>query len=192
MTDTSHDERRDFYRINDTVGLNYSLCNGQSDVPDEQSFADEIPNEFQLVTHLNNIDMESSTLLHNIQDVAPDISRYLKIINSKIESLARHIVTLGIDDDIKPTAVTLSAGGLNFISDEAVNIDDVLRLSLVLYPSCTGVITYGKVVRCDKMTGTVPLKYDVAIEYFLISEPDRDALVRHVLKLQSNYLRKKK
>ena len=69
---------------------------------------------------------------------------------------------------------------------------DTVRLSMVIYPSCSGILTYGRVVRCEPMKDTKPLQYDIAIEYVLINEADRDALVRHVLKLQSNYLRKKK
>ena len=190
MTDTSHDERRDFYRINDTVGIHFTVCD--ADMPDADNFAAEIPNEFQLISHLNSIDMDSSTLLHNIQDISPDVSRYLKIINAKIEALARHIVTIGIDDEIKPQAVTLSAGGVCFVSNEKLQLETHVRLSMVLYPSCSGILTYSKVVRCEPMKDTTPQQYDVALEYLLINENDRDALVRHVLQLQSNYLRHSK
>ncbi|PCJ50013.1 MAG: hypothetical protein COA74_04285 [Gammaproteobacteria bacterium] len=190
MTDTSHDERRDFYRINDTVGLHYTVCD--NDIPDAESFAAEIPNEFQLISHLNGIDMDSSTLLHNIQDISPDVSRYFKIINNKIDALARHIVTLGIDDEIKPQAVTLSAGGVCFVCNEKLALDSFVRVSMVLYPSCSGILAYGKVVRCEAMPDTHPQQYDLALEYVLINESDRDSLVRHVLQLQSNYLRQNK
>jgi hypothetical protein len=190
VTDNSHDERRDFYRINDTVGVHFTVCD--SELPNAESFAAEIPNEFQLISHLNSIDMDSSTLLHNIQDTSPDVSRYLKIINAKIEALARHIVTIGIDDEIKPQAVTLSAGGVCFVSNEKFELASYIRLSMVLYPSCSGILTYGKVVRSNSMPDTVPQQYDIALEYILITENDRDALVRHVLQLQSNYLRQSK
>ena len=116
----------------------------------------------------------------------------LKIINGKIEALARHIVTIGINDEIKPQAVTLSAGGACFVSNEKIALESNIRFSMVLYPSCSGILTYGKVVRCNPMPDTVPQQYDVALEYVLITENDRDALVRHVLQLQSNYLRQSK
>ena len=191
MIDSSHDERRDFYRIQDTVGLSYIHC-VDDDVPTEESFVTEIPDEFQLITHLSNLDMDSSTLLHSIKDVSPDISRYLKIINSKIEALARHVVTLGLDDNIKSQPVILSAGGISIITTESISIDAKLRLNMVLYPSCSGILTYGKVVRCEKNADSETPAYEVALEYILINESDRDALVRHVLQLQSNYLRKTK
>ena len=191
MTDSSHDERRDFYRINDTVGLSYTHC-GSDDVPTAEYFATEIPDEFQLITHLSNLDIDSSTLLHNIQDVSPDISRYLKIINSKIDALARHVVRLGMDDNIKPQSVILSAGGVSITTSESISMDAILRVNMILYPSCNGILTYGKVVRCDKIPDTDTPAFDVALEYVLINESDRDALVRHVLQLQSNYLRKTK
>jgi len=192
VTATSADERRDYYRINDTVGLTYNICSDESEVPNAETFATEIPDEFQLINHLSTIDMDSSTLLHSIQDVSPDISRYLKIINSKIEALARHVVTLGLTDEIQSQQVTLSAGGLSFVADENILNGSIIRSRMILYPSCSGILTYGTVVRSEPIANTSPTQYDVAIEYSLINETDRDALVRHVLQLQSNYLRQMK
>ncbi len=190
MTEISPDERRDYYRIQDTVGLKYSVCTSQNSIPNEEQFAAEMPDEYLLINHLSNIDMDTSTLLHGIGDVSPDIARYLKIINAKIDAVARHVVTIGITDDIVHQQVILSAGGLSFMTEEIIPLDSIVRMSMILYPSCSGILTYGKVVRCDKMEITSPQKYDTAIEYTLINEADRDNLVRHVLQLQSNYLRK--
>lgn len=189
MTEISDDERRDFYRIKDTVGLTYTICLSDEDIPDEESFAAEIPDEFQLITHLSNIDLNGSSLLHNIQDVSPDVSRYLKIINSKIEALARYIITMGLTDEITTQKVTLSAGGLCFVADEAIALESTIRLRMVLYPSCFGILAYAKVVRCERIVNSS--QCDIGIEYILINETDRDALVRHVLQLQSNLLRQK-
>ncbi len=75
MTEISEDERRDYYRINDTVGLTYTVCTGEGEVPTADEFIAEAPDEFQLINHLSRIDMDSSTLLHSIQDVNQDIAR---------------------------------------------------------------------------------------------------------------------
>lgn len=192
MTEISADERRDFYRINDTVGLTYTVCAGESDIPTEDEFIAEAPDEFQLINHLSRIDMDSSTLLHTIQDVSPDIARYLKIINSKIDALSRHVVSLGLTDEVQSQNVTLSAGGLSLTTSEAIDLGKTVRTRMILYPSCSGILTYGEVVRCDAIPNSEPPQFDTAIEYTLINETDRDALVKHVLQLQSNILRKRK
>jgi len=136
--------------------------------------------------------MESSTLLHTISDVSPDIARYMKIINAKIEALARQVVTLGLTDEIKTQKVTLSAGGISLITEESIELEKTIRTRMVLYPSCSGILTYSKVVRCEAIANTEPVQYDTAVEYTLINETDRAALVRHVLHLQSNILRQSK
>ena len=192
MIETSVDERRDYYRISDTVGLTYNICSSVNDIPTEDEFIAEVPDEFQLINHLSRIDMENSSLLHNIQEVSPDVCRYLKIINAKIEALARHIVTIGLTDEVQSHKVTLSAGGVGFITDETIAVDSIVRSRMILYPSCSGILTYGKVIRCEAIANTEPAQFDIALEYTLINETDRDALVRHVLQLQSNLLRQKK
>ncbi|MCP4271284.1 MAG: PilZ domain-containing protein [Gammaproteobacteria bacterium] len=192
MTNNSVDDRRDFYRISDTVGLIYSVCSGENAIPTENEFIAEVPDEFQLISQLSKIDLENSTLLQNIHDLSPDICRYLKTINTKIEAIARQVVSIGLTDEVKSHKVTLSAGGVSFILSEPVELGAILRTQMILYPSCSGILTYGKVVRCKAITIDDTEQYDIAIEYCLIHENDRDALVRHVLHLQSNQLRQKK
>ncbi len=192
MTNNSVDDRRDFYRISDTVGLIYSVCSGENAIPTENEFIAEVPDEFQLISQLSKIDLENSTLLQNIHDLSPDICRYLKTINTKIEAIARQVVSIGLTDEVKSHKVTLSAGGVSFILSEPVELGAILRTQMILYPSCSGILTYGKVVRCKAITVDDTEQYDIAIEYCLIHENDRDALVRHVLHLQSNQLRQKK
>ena len=87
-----NDERRDYYRIEDTVGLQIEPCN-ESDIPSAEEFANQGGDEFKLINHLSRLDLDNSTLLHSIQDTSPDIARYLKVINLKIEAIAKQIVT---------------------------------------------------------------------------------------------------
>jgi len=192
VTNNAADDRRDFYRINDTVGLIYTVCNSENDIPSEDEFIDEVPDEFQLISHLSKIDIESSTLLHSINEVSPDVYRYLKIINSKIEAIARQVVSIGLTNEIQPYKVTLSAGGVSVETTEKIAMGKTLRAQMILYPSCSGILTYGEVVRCDRIANNDKELFDIAIEYTLITETDRDTLVRHVLQLQSNQLRQKK
>ena len=192
MTNNSVDDRRDYYRISDTVGLVYSVCNNAGDIPTQSEFISEVPDEFQLISQLSKMDMENSTLLQSIHDVSPDICRYLKTINTKVEAIARQVVSIGLTDEVQSHKVTLSAGGVSFLSSEPIELGNYLRTQMILYPSCSGILTYGKVVRCKAVTIDDTEQYDIAIEYRLIHENDRDALVRHVLHLQSNQLRQKK
>ncbi len=192
VTDISNDERRDYYRISDTVGFTCAICKNENEIPSMAEFIAEIPDEFQLINQLSRIDMESSALLHTIQETSPDISRYLRILNSKVEAIARHIVSFGLTDEIKLEKVTLSAGGLSLITNEVVALGCVLRKIMILYPCCSVILTYGKFVGCRAIPDTTPPQFDTALEYILINESDRDVLVRHALQLQSNQLRQKK
>ncbi|NNJ72683.1 MAG: PilZ domain-containing protein [Enterobacterales bacterium] len=182
---TNHDERRDYYRIEDTVGLSFETCT-ESELPSNDEFLRMAPDEFQLINHLKNLDLENSKLLHTIQEESPDIARYLKLVNLKIEALAKNIITKGLTDEIATTEVTLSAGGINLISQNMLATENYIKLRMILYPSTCVINCYAKVVRSEPCDGG----FDSAFEYFLITESDRDILVRHVLQLQSNTLRK--
>ena len=180
------DERRDYYRINDTVGLRVEPTT-QEQIPAMEDFTEQSADEFRLINHLSRIDLENSTLLHNIQDTNPDIARYLKLINIKIEAIAKQIVAMGLTDEVKPTDITLSAGGISYKSNIPYDKGDVVKLQMILYPSNAVINAYAKAVRSQPQ-GDV---FDNAFEYILITESDRDTLVRHVLQLQSNSLRQR-
>lgn len=192
MTNLLNDEKRNYYRIKDNVGLSYTICSEESEFPDHKDFIAEIPGDYHLITEIKQIDHENNNLLRTIEDKHPELSRYLKVMNSKIEILARHLVTKGLTDDIKIQPVCLSAGGLSFTTNETIPLNTVLKLRIVLYPSCSGILTYAKVVRCEAMEKSDPAQYEVAVKYGLIHETDRDSLVRHAMKLQSNLLRQQK
>jgi hypothetical protein len=189
MPELIPDERRDYYRILDQVGLSVEPITGD-ELPSIEDFVAEVPDAFQLVNHLTRIEADSSVLLHSISDRTPEVGRYLKTLNSKIEAIAKHIVTHNVDIDLKIHQATLSAGGISFDSPIAYPKDSLVRAQMVLYPSCTGILTYCKVVRCQALTDSDG--FDIALEYQRIQETDRDALVRHVLQLQSNLLRQSK
>ncbi|MEL0035791.1 MAG: PilZ domain-containing protein [Gammaproteobacteria bacterium] len=180
------DERRDYYRINDTVGLRVEPTT-QEQIPAMEDFTEQSADEFRLINHLSRIDLENSTLLHNIQDTNPDIARYLKLINIKIEAIAKQIVAMGLTDEVKPTDITLSAGGISFKGNIPFDKGDLVKLQMILYPSNAVINAYARAVRSQPQ-GDV---FDNAFEYILITESDRDTLVRHVLQLQSNSLRQR-
>lgn len=180
------DERRDYYRINDTVGLRVEPTT-QEQIPAMEDFTEQSADEFRLINHLSRIDLENSTLLHNIQDTNPDIARYLKLINIKIEAIAKQIVAMGLTDEVKPTDITLSAGGISYNSNIPFDKGDLVKLQMILYPSNAVINAYARAVRSQPQGDF----FDNAFEYILITESDRDTLVRHVLQLQSNSLRQR-
>ncbi len=180
------DERRDYYRINDVVGLRIDPTS-ESELPTKEDLAEQTSDEFKLINHLSRIDLENSALLHSIQDTSPDVARYLKLINIKIEAIAKQVVAMGLTDDVKPTEVTLSAGGISLNCDIPFSKGDLVKLQMILYPSNAVITSYARAVRSKPVDG----HFDTAFEYQLITESDRDALVRHVLQLQSNSLRQR-
>ena len=183
---TNHEERRDYYRIDDTVGLSFETVS-ELELPSQDEFQNSTPDEFQLINQLKSLELENSAILNSIQEQTPEIARYFKLLNAKIDAVAKTIITQGLTDEISTTQVTLSAGGINFISPNMLATDNYVKLRMVLYPSNCVINCYARVVRSEVTEGG----FESAFEYKLITESDRDTLVRHVLQVQSNALRKK-
>ena len=81
----------------------------------------------------------------------------------------------------------MSAGGISFKGNIPFDKGDLVKLQMILYPSNAVINAYARAVRSQPQ-GDV---FDNAFEYILITESDRDTLVRHVLQLQSNSLRQR-
>ena len=63
----------------------------------------------------------------------------------------------------------------------------------MLLPSFTGILTYGEVIGCDLVENKVPsFPYYSRIILLHMREGDRDLLIRHVTKLQSDTLRQRR
>lgn len=68
----------------------------------------------------------------------------------------------------------------------------MLEVKLLLLPTYTGILTYGTLVDCVEVEGEeadAEYPYRLRIDFSFMRESDRDALIRHVLLKQSEWLR---
>ncbi|MCB1904431.1 MAG: PilZ domain-containing protein [Gammaproteobacteria bacterium] len=189
-------ERREFFRIDDTIALSFQAIPPSSLTKKLERQEKGLESDFTIMSNLAVISQEMSGVLRKIETVAPDIARYLKSLDQKIDLLGKAFLTWTNEMADQPaSAVNLSASGMAFNAPEPTEIGTLLELKILL-PFFTGLILYAEVVACEKLPtegdGTGARVYQTRVNFQHLRDRDRDVLIRHVLQRQSEYLRKQR
>ena len=191
--DKMSDERRAFFRIDDSIQVSYRVIEASHmpvDIDDQHLQNDR----FTVMTRLHAISQHLSAAFHRIEQRDPDVADYLKSLDEKVDLLGKSF--LAAEDDLldQPSqSVNLSAGGLAMDTAEALKVGDLVEIKLLLLPSYTGVLAYGEVVGVDPShEGDAAYPHHVRINFTLIRGSDQDALIRHIMRRQGEMLRQRR
>jgi hypothetical protein len=188
------DDRREYFRVNDAIRLNISL------VPEEltdslwELLEQKVAGGFAVMSSLSGISAEMAISMRRIESNDPDIAAYLKALDRKIDMLGRAFIVQEhelMDEPAHP--VSLSAGGMGVLVNDEYRPGQILEIKMLLFPSLTGVVMYAAVVECTPLgeEEREDYRYRLRLEFTHLREQDRDLLIRHVLRRQSNELRNK-
>jgi len=186
MPDSVQDNRN-FYRIEDRVGLEFRLTDEETAYNASVPFPITVSPNFQLLNQLHTIDSEHGQLLRSIGERDRNLAAYLKGTEQKIELLAQTLI--GCDKSLEHEhlkTVTLSEGGLSFYHYESIEANRFIALKLTLLPSCIGLLLYGKVANYSSDNSGNHL---INIAFENISETNRALIARHVLLFQAKQRR---
>ncbi len=185
------DERREYFRIEDEVTLEYRVITESEMECVLFRIKDEVPDRFTAAASFASTSRQLNHLLNNLSVKSPDLSMCLQMLDKKLNLLAQLLVAESINIDGEGMReVSLSAGGLAFNTERELRVGDLVETRLVLFPSLTGILTVSRVVCCERRGDVeVGMPWRVAVEYQYIREPDRDLLVKHILTRQAEMLR---
>ncbi len=82
--------------------------------------------------------------------------------------------------------VTLSGGGIGFLSPRKFAVDDLLKLKIIL-PPFTPIHTTARVIRSALAKDGI--QFDIATEFTELSPDDQEHLIRHIIQAQAERLR---
>ncbi len=191
--DSEASERRTFFRVDDSVSLSYHQISEKELEDRVGSVEMELEGNFTVMSSIASINQNMAGIMHRIEGEEPDIADYLKAINAKIDILGRALLSTENHLAEQPAQpVNLSASGMAFYSSEAVENGSLLELRLLLMPSFTGIITFGEVVGCDSVSDASGYSNFIRLNFIQMREKDRDLLIRHVIKRQGEFLRKRR
>jgi len=181
-------ERRRYFRIDDDIVLSYQRV-AADQVPSHHAFGDAEPDVFSLASHLELLSAESATLLRRIERDDPTLGDYLRFLEQKIDLIAHALLANEEEFRLQPAQrVNLSAAGLSFWCGDNLATGTVLELKLILPPTLIGIRAYGRVVYC-RYRGSEAPAYQVGVDFIELRDQDRDLLIRHIIKKQSQQLR---
>ena len=176
-----NDERRRFFRINETVGISWQLLDGregpiQSDPTDILSLVSE---QDQRIEHL----------LIELEDSHPKVSELISLFNQKLERVVGQMI---MDNSLvnrmahRAKEANISACGIAFIHDDSIAEGANLRIELTLFPTQRRVVTDGRVVACNKSDDGKHFYW--RIDFYAMSKTDQETLIQHIGRSQSQQL----
>ena len=191
--DKTTDERREFFRIDDSIQVSLRVIQPSDmplDIDDQQLQADR----FTMMTRLQAISQRLSTVFHRIEQRDPDVADYLKALDEKLDLLGRSFLAAENELLGQPTrSVNLSAGGLALDTADLFAVGDLVEIKLLLLPSYTGVLAFGEVVGVENSPdGDAAYPHHIRINFTLIRGNDQDALIRHIMRRQGEMLRQRR
>lgn len=186
-------ERREFFRLDDDVMLDFCRIEDEEVDTIREKIADRVADRFTVAATFATNSRTMSRILSGFSAGQPDLARYLKLMDQKLNHLARLFVMEEMNaSEHAVTRVNLSAGGMVLPSAVEFTPGDMLKLRFALLPSMTGMLTVSRVVYCERSSLNNGLPWQVAVEYVHINESDRDLICSHIMAREAEILRERR
>lgn len=186
-----NDERREYFRIEDDIALDYRLIDESDVEPLLERINSRVVDRFTAASSFAATSRQMMHTIHKVQIQTPELARCLQALDQKLNMVAQLFVSQEIDLDEKPArTVSLSAGGVAFRAQHELAEGSLLEFRMVLFPSLVGILTVSKVVNCKRIDGeNTQFPWQVAVEYEHLRETDRELLVRHIMSKETEQLK---
>lgn len=178
------DERRRYFRINETVGISYQRIDSSgTQGKKEEGLADDSMRIFEQDDQIEN-------LINELKGDNPLIAQLAVLLNRKIDRIAdqqalRNDLLNRIAHRVKE--VNISACGMAFLNDEPINEGERLRLELKLFPAEAKVQTLARIVTCD--WDEASRQYYWRMDFYSMSAHSQETLIQHIVRSQSAQLK---
>ena len=188
------EERREYFRIDDEVALDYRLISpGEAELLREK-IKSRVVDRFTVASSFTATSRQMTHVIHKVQNQSPELARCLQAIDQKLNMIAQLFVSEEMDLHEQSTReVNLSAGGIAFRSQQEMKIDSLLELRMVLFPSLVGILTVSRAVQCERVNdANLKFPWQISVVYEHLRESDRELLVRHIMSKETQQLRSRR
>ncbi|MBB3239542.1 hypothetical protein FHW68_001033 [Pseudomonas sp. Tn43] len=179
MSTLDEEDRREYYRIEDTIALEIQPLSAP-EAAGQEVLQDASP-LFNLLSELHLSEFESQHLLRQISERDRTIAAFLKSQNKRIDLLSQVVALTVLGQIGEPQPVTLSEGGIDFQHPTPIATGAHLSIKLVLMPQALGLLLRARVTHCDRKGEG----YDVGTEFEYLSDAQRQLLARYILQRQA-------
>jgi len=188
------DERREYFRIDDEVALDYRLIGEGEAEQLREKIQSRLLDRFTAASSFTATSRQMTHVIHKVQNQSPELARCLQAIDQKLNMIAQLFVSEEMDLHEQSTReVNLSAGGISFRSQQKIRIDSLLELRMVLFPSLVGILTVSRAVQCERVNdANLKFPWQISVVYEHLRESDRELLVRHIMSKETQQLRSRR
>jgi hypothetical protein len=179
MSTLDEEDRREYYRIEDTIALEIRPLSA-TEATGQEVLQDASP-LFNLLSELHLSEFESQHLLRQINERDRNITAFLKSQNKRIDLLSQVIALTVLGQIGEPQPVIISEGGIDFQHPTPIAAGSRLSVKLVLMPQALGLLLRARVTHCDRKGDG----YDVGTEFEHLTDAQRQLLARHILQKQA-------
>ena len=184
MSTLDEEDRREYYRIEDTIALEISPLSA-FDAATKEVLQDTSP-LFNLLSELHLSEFESQHLLRQISERDRALTAFLKAQNKRVELLSQVMAYSVLGEFGELQRVILSEGGLEFEHHMAYAAGSHLAVKMVLMPQAHGLLLRARVTHCaPRSFGT----FDIGTEFDSLTDAQRQLLARHILQKQAQQRR---
>jgi len=179
MSTLDEEDRREYYRIEDTIALEIRPLSAL-EAAGQEVLQDASP-LFNLLSELHLSEFESQHLLRQISERDRNTAAFLKSQNKRIDLLSQVIAITLLGQIGEPQPVVISEGGIEFQHPTPIDTGAHLSVKLVLMPQALGLLLRARVTHCDRNGDG----YDVGTEFEHLTDAQRQLLARHILHKQA-------
>lgn len=180
MSTRDADDRREYYRIEDTIALEISPLGGPG-APGREALPEASP-LFNLLSDLHLLDFESQHLLRHIGERDRTLASYLKVMNKRIDLIGQAMAQSLLREIGLPRRVSLSEGGVSFDHPQPLAVGERLALKMVLMPQALGLLLQARVVHCQARDEG---PFEIGTEFEALTDAQRQLLARHIMQRQA-------
>ncbi|MEB0040907.1 MULTISPECIES: PilZ domain-containing protein [unclassified Pseudomonas] len=184
MSTLDEEDRREYYRIEDTIALEINQLSGSG--PGHPASAHDTSILFNLLSDLHVSEFESQHLLRQLGEKDRVLNSFLKALSKRIDLLGQVVAHTVLGSIGEPQLVTLSEGGVQFHHPLPLPAGTQLSVKMVLLPEARGLMVNARVTHCDAHEIG---NYEIGTEFEDLSDAQRQLLARHILQRQSQQRR---
>ncbi len=163
-------------------------------LPTEQELRAMLPTGLLLISEVKSLEADCLLQLRHLDDEAKSVVDYLKLQSRKIDLVLQHVLERDQHEGECYQGRYFGGSGIRLVSDKALNIDDVFKMTIHIKEELVALLCFGKVI------ATEPLSIDQAeavsyindFEFVQILETDIEQLVKASLSVQQKQLKRRK
>ncbi len=175
------DERRRYFRIEDSIGLQYELLNDE-EARIRQAAIDR--GDFGANNQLQKTERQLQLLIDKLRVQNPEFAEAVSLLNTKF-NLLKNNDEHGLSH-IRVVRASISACGVSFELREQFKPGEQVYLDLTLLPTDLHVHTVAEVVACREVPETS--RWLVSLDFNRLTTELEELLIQHIVKRQGRLL----